>query len=155
MKIIFFKLMNADNHHVTSCSMHNPQRGLLSCGCDCNEGYGWPTAERVDQDVLSQIFTVDEWNSDIYYFYVRGIFCLLIQQITAQYSHQSPCLDVLYFRVYDTATPSNTVYYSSQNDFNLIYPLLLFRLNRRSHIKLPESALCTLRELLHFDQTPT
>ena len=40
--------MNINSRHVTICSMNNHRREALSFFFDCNGGYGWPTAERVD-----------------------------------------------------------------------------------------------------------
>jgi len=44
----FLKWTNIDSRRVTSCSMNNHRREALSFFFDCNGGYGWPTAERVD-----------------------------------------------------------------------------------------------------------
>ena len=40
--------MNINSRHVTICSMNNHRREALSLFFDCNGGYGWPAAERVD-----------------------------------------------------------------------------------------------------------
>ena len=96
-------------------AMHNHRREALSFFFDCNGGYGWPTAERVNSDRFNRIF--HRWSrkfTHISFLWIRHF--LLVNP--AKYWFilaQPPCLDGQYSSVQATAPPKDSSTINSAN----------------------------------------